>query len=297
MKKSIIYISAAITALCSCSSTPEYDASGIFEATETTLSATSPGKILMISADEGDSVNAGQCVILTDTTQASLRLRQFEQTLGATRSSIPDAAVQVAAIRSRIAHQQSERARIERLLARGAATQKQLDDITSTIEVMERELSSALSTLSKTTAQLDHNSAAIATQIEQAAATLADCRIESPVNGTVTERYAQPGEVAQPGRPLVRIADLSSIYLRAYITSAKLSDVELGQSVTVIADFGGGIRHEYPGKIVAIASESEFTPKNIQTDDSRSNLVYAIKIAVTEPDGKIKIGGYGHVRL
>lgn len=287
----------ATAALTSCTSAPAYDASGIFEATETTLSALSSGRILTISADEGDSVRAGDCLALTDTTQLSLQYRVLSHQLGATRSSSPDVAVQLASLRSQIAHQKEERLRLERLMVHGAATSKQLDDITSAIDVLERDLSSRLSTLGKTTDQIDQSSQAIAAQMAQTAASLADCRIISPVSGTVTERYAQPGEFAQPGKALLKVADLDHIYLRAYFTSDRLADLTLGMPVTVTADFGGGRRYDYSGHVAAIATESEFTPKNIQTDDSRANLVYAVKIAVDNPDGRIKIGGYGHVKL
>ena len=116
------------------------------------------------------------------------------------------------------------------------------------------------------------------------------------MTGTVLLKYAEPGEFATPGRPLFKMADLDNIYLRSYFTASQLADIKIGQDVTVIADFGGDNRFEYPGKITWIAQESEFTPKSIQTEDSRDNLVYAVKIAVKN-DGRLKLGQYGEVRL
>lgn len=297
--QAIITLFAAIglTALCSCGEKKEYDASGIFEATETTLSALGQGRILQISADEGDMVKAGECVALIDTTQLRLQWQHLNHLLGATRSSAPDVALQVSALRQQLAHQQAEKRRIERMLADGAATSKQLDDINSAIAVLEDNVNSQLSTLGKTSAQIDENVLAIATQMAQIEAQLADCRIIAPTDGTVTHRWAEPGEFAGPGRQLLRIANLDDMYLRAYFTSDRLAGLKPGQSVTVVADYGGGNIREYDGVIATIATQSEFTPKNIQTDDSRANLVYAVKIAVRNADGLIKSGSYGHVKL
>ena len=125
---------------------------------------------------------------------------------------------------------------------------------------------------------------------------IAKCRIVSPVSGTVLVKYAEVGELATMGKPLFKVADLNKIYLRAYFTSEQLSNVKLGDTVKVIADFGAEERYEYEGTITWIASESEFTPKTIQTKDSRANLVYAVKIAVKN-DGRLKIGLAGEVIL
>lgn len=125
---------------------------------------------------------------------------------------------------------------------------------------------------------------------------LEKCRITSPISGTVLAKYAEAGELASVGRPLMKVADLEHIYLRAYFTSDQLADLKLGQEVTVTADFGGERQFDYRGRVTWIASESEFTPKTIQTRNTRENLVYAVKIAV-ENDGRLKIGMYGEVQL
>ena len=114
--------------------------------------------------------------------------------------------------------------------------------------------------------------------------------------GTVIAKYAEPGEFAATGRPLFKVADMDNVYLRAYFTSTQLADIHTGQKVTVIADYGADRQFEYPGTIIWIADESEFTPKSVQTRDTRADLVYAVKIAVKN-DGHIKLGMYGEVRL
>ena len=173
---------------------------------------------------------------------------------------------------------------------------KQLDDINASIRVLNGQLEALLSNLENNTSALDANASAVDLQIAQVEDRLAKCRIASPIDGSVLVKYSEAGELAAAGRPLMKVADMSRLYLRAYFTSDQLARLKVGQEVTVVADFGGDQQREYPGRITWIASESEFTPKTIQTRDTRANLVYAVKIAV-ENDGLLKIGLYGEVRL
>lgn len=212
------------------------------------------------------------------------------------RSGRPDIARQVAALREQIAKQEVERRRVERLLSDGAATAKQLDDVEAQLKVLEGQLGAQLSTLHNSAAAVDENASALDLEIARIDDLLAKCRIVSPVSGTVLAKYAEAGESTAAGRPLLKVADLGQVWLRAYFTSEQLSSLRLGQQVTVTADFGGGERYDYPGRIAWISSESEFTPKSIQTRDSRANLVYAVKVVVRN-DGRIKLGLYGEVKL
>lgn len=195
-----------------------------------------------------------------------------------------------------IAHQQNECDRIGRLLADGAATQKQSDDASAQLRTLRAQLDGLLSSLGKSRSSISDNALALQYQKEQVEERIAKSVIRTPVKGTVLQKYAEAGEFATPGKPLFKLADLDDIYLRAYFTASQLADIRIGQEVTVIADFGGDEQFEYPGRIIWIAEESEFTPKSIQTDDSRANLVYAVKVAV-DNDGRLKLGQYGKVRL
>ena len=161
---------------------------------------------------------------------------------------------------------------------------------------MESQLDATLSTLNKNTTTINNNVAALEAQIAALDDRIAKCSILSPVGGTVLVKYAEAGEFATAGKPLMKVADLNNIFLRAYFTSEQLSSIKLGDKVTVTADFGEDERYDYEGEITWIATESEFTPKNIQTAESRANLVYAVKIAVKN-DGRLKIGLAGEVTL
>ena len=295
MKKTFL-LPAITILLASCQSKQEYDATGIFEATTVTVSSETSGKILVLDIAEGDSVNIGQNVATIDTTLLVLQYKQLRSQQSSTEQSSPDIAAQAAALRTQIAHQQSECARISRLLTDGAATQKQSDDANAQLNVLRGQLSALLSTLGKNRGSISDYSLALQFQKEQIEEKIAKSSIISPITGTVLLKYAEAGEFATPGRPLFKVADLNNIYLRSYFTASQLADIKIGQKVTVIADFGGNEQFEYPGKITWIAQESEFTPKSIQTNDSRANLVYAVKIAVKN-DGRLKLGQYGGVRL
>lgn len=295
MKRIFIYCALPLLT-AACGRSGDFDATGTFEATEVVVSAEATGRILRFDAEEGDVLEAGRQVGAIDTVQLYLQKLQLERQRASVVSNRPDIAKQAASLREQIAKQQTERRRVENLLRDGAATTKQLDDIDAQIKVLNGQLEAQLSTLRNNAASIDENSSSIDLQIARIEDQLAKCRIASPVAGTVLAKYSEAGELASVGRPLMKVADLDRIYLRAYFTSDQLAGLKLGQEVIVTADFGGDSRIDYPGRIVWIASESEFTPKTIQTRDSRANLVYAAKIAV-ENDGRLKIGLYGEVRL
>ena len=293
--KRIVYIAAVVLA-ASCGTEAEFDAQGTFEATEVVVSSEATGRILNFEVEEGMAVEANQMVGAIDSVQLHLQRKQLVAQQSALLGSRPDVKKQVAALREQIAKQNEELRRVENMLKDGAATKKQKDDIEAQIKILERQLDATLSTLDKNTSTINNNSAALEAQIAALDDRISKCRIISPIGGTVLVKYAEAGELASIGKPLMKIADMDNIYLRAYFTSDQLAKVNLGDEVKVVADFGGEERYDYTGRVAWISSESEFTPKTIQTKDSRANLVYAVKIAV-ENDGRLKIGLAGEVVL
>ena len=295
MKKAAIF-SAIVMATASCNNTEKYDATGIFEANTVTVSSETSGKLISFYIEEGDCITAGSQVALVDTTLLALQQKQLHSQQLAMEKSSPDIAAQAAALRSQIAHQQNECDRIARLLDNGAATQKQSDDANAQLRTLRGQLEGLLSTLDKSRSSITESASALQYQKEQIEEQIRKSRITAPATGTVLQKYAEQGEYTTPGRPLFKMANLDNIYLRSYFTASQLADIRIGQEVTVIADFGDGKQYEYPGRITWIAHESEFTPKSIQTQDSRANLVYAVKISVKN-DGRLKLGQYGEVLL
>ena len=295
MKPSLLPASILLLAAISCNNRPDYDATGIFEATTVTVSAETTGKITSFPLEEGDSVTAGELIAIVDTTTLVLQRSQLESTMQAVESSMPDIAAQASALRAQIAHQESEYHRFERLYKAGAATQKQLADAEAQLNVLRSQLTGLLSSLSGSRSSVSDNAVAIMFQREQIDQMIERSVVKSPLTGSILIKYAQEGEFAVPGKPLALLADLDRIYLRSYFTVAQLADLQIGREVTVLADYGNE-KVSYPGRITWIAQESEFTPKSIQTADSRANLVYAVKISVKN-DGRLKIGQYGEVKL
>ncbi len=288
---------AATAVLVSCGGNgSRYDAEGSFESTEVTVSAEATGKILEFGVREGQAVAAGEKLGCIDSLQLHLAKLQLEKNVKSVLSSRPDVDRQLAGMNAQLRTLHMEKTRVGNLLADGAATGKQMDDVNSQIAVLEAQIAAQKSALGNSALGIDAQGSSLELQIAQMEDRIAKCSIVSPINGTVLTKYANAGEFAATGKPLLKIADLDNVFLRAYVTSARLSGMRLGQKVRVFADFGGENVREYEGTVEWISPKSEFTPKNIQTSDERENLVYAVKVAVKN-DGFIKLGMYGGIRF
>lgn len=273
-----------------------YDASGVFETTEVTVSARGTGEIMRFDIEEGDQIEAGQEVGYIDTVQLHLKKEELLGNLLATDSRRYDVGRQIASLRQEIAAQKRERQRYENLVRERAANQKQLDDINSGLAVLEKQLAAQVETLEKGNRSVNGQVLMLEAQIGQVEDQIMKCVITSPVKGTVLSKYAEQGELATQGRNLFKVGDLTDMYLRVYITAPQLTELKVGQRVKVYADEGEEDRREYEGRVSWIAGKAEFTPKTIQTRDERANLVYAVKVRVKN-DGYIKKGMYGEIRI
>lgn len=274
----------------------EYDATGVFEATETVVCAEQNGSLMVFDVEEGDRLEQGREVALIDTVQLWLKMQQAEATKKVYRSQKPDMEKQLAAIREQLAKARQEQQRYRELVADGAAPRKMLDDADSQVEVLQRQMEALRSSLSVSTDALDRQMEAADVQREQLLDQLEKCHVRTPASGTVIEKYVERGEFVATGKPLFKMADTAHMYLRAYVTSAQLQHIKIGQKAKVYADYGEGQKREYAGTVTWISSRSEFTPKTILTDDERADLVYALKVAVKN-DGYIKMGMYGEVKF
>lgn len=310
MKKIILSVSLAISLAACNNNKTNHDASGVFETTETIIAAEANGIIKQFDLQEGQVLNAGQYIGYIDTVQLHLKKKQLESQVRSLLSKTPDVATQTNAYQKQLAVAQTrlnaqllEKRRVENLVKADAATPKQLDDITAIADALQKELAvirgqeaAQNSILQTQTSGLVAETIPLKVQIEQLNDQLANCRIINELNGTVLTKYAEVNEMAINGKPLYKIADLSSLILRAYISGNQLSGVKLNQPVKLWVDDAEGKVKEYPGTIEWISSKAEFTPKTIQTKDERANLVYAVKIRVKN-DGYLKIGMYADVKL
>lgn len=296
MKRSFAYPLLVLLAASCVEGNKAYDASGVFESTEVTVSAEGNGKILSLDLQEGDRLEAGQIVGCIDTVQLHLSEIQLEASRRAVGSGRLDISRQIAALESQIGKQRQELDRFTKLEKAGASNRKQVEDIQAQIETLERQLAAQKESLNSSNRNVSGQADALEAQIEQIRDRIRKCVITSPVAGTVLAKYSEAGEFAALGRALFKVADIDNIRLRAYITADQLTTLKLGQQVRVFADQGSSGRKEYAGTLIWISDKAEFTPKTIQTRDERANLVYAVKIAV-ENDGLIKLGMYGDIKF
>lgn len=272
----------------------DFNASGTFEATEIIVSAEANGKIMQLNVQEGDQLQAGAEIGYIDSTQLFLQKKQLTARLRSVDVRKPDIHKQIAVLEQQIATAKTEVQRQENLVTAKAGNQKQLDDWMNQLKYLERQLEAQRSSLNKTTSGANAEVESLQYQVMQLDDQLMKSHIRNPQTGTVLVKYAEAHEMTTIGKPIYKIADTDLLYLRAYITASQLSQLKLGQSLRVFADFDKEYK-EYEGTLTWISDKAEFTPKGIQTKDERANLVYAIKIAVHN-DGLLKIGQYGEVK-
>ncbi len=310
MKRIMILLLLSAGVIACNNNNDDYDASGTFETTESIISAEANGIIKQFDVQEGQVLKTGQYIGYIDSIQLHLKKKQLESQVKSLLSKTPDVTTQINAYKKQLAVAQIrldaqlvEKKRIENLVKADAATPKQLDDITAATNALQKELdviksqeAAQSSVLQTQTSGLVSETLPLKVQIEQINDQLADCRIINEVNGTVLTKYAETNEMATNGKPLYKIADLSTLILRAYISGNQLSAVKLNQQVKVLVDDANGKFKDYPGTIEWVSDKAEFTPKTIQTKDERANLVYAVKIRVKN-DGFLKIGMYADVKL
>lgn len=295
--KKILLVAIPALVLASCNlNGNKSDASGAFETDETIISSETSGILKQFDIEEGQELKAAQMIGYVDSTQIYLKKKQLETQIQSVLSQRPDIASQVAAMQVQLKTAEKEKQRIANLLKADAATQKQMDDVSSQVEVIKKQIDAQQSALGITSQSISEQTSPLKVQIEQINDQLEKCKIINPINGTVLMKYSQANEMVTPGKPLYKIADLSFLTLRAYITGSQLSQVKLNQVVKVMIDDGEKKFREYEGTIAWISEKSEFTPKTIQTKDERASLVYAVKIRVKN-DGFIKIGMYGEVKF
>jgi HlyD family secretion protein len=295
--KKVVFIGLAVFALSAChTKNNDYDASGVFETIETIVSAKGNGEILQFNITEGQEVAEQQVIGLIDTTQLYLRKVQLQASVKAMDSRRVNISTQVAALQEQIATARREQQRFAQLIKDNAANQKQLDDINAQIATFEKQLDAQIETLKNSNSSIGNEQQSLLAQIAQIDDQIENAVIKSPTKGTVLGKYTEVGELAALGKALFKVADINNMFLRAYITASQLTELKIGQQVTVYSDIGESGRKEHLGTVTWISDKAEFTPKTIQTRDERANLVYAIKVAVKN-DGYIKKGMYGEVKF
>ena len=309
--RNLIFTIISIAFLSACSSSQlKYDAAGIFEADEVIVSSELPGKILDFKVNEGNILHKGATVAIIDALPISLQQEQLQASVKALSQKTQNVAPQIKLLNDQIAVQttqltnlQHERNRIETLLKADAATAKQLDDINFQIESVKKQIAVTQQQIAVQINNVQTQNRAILSEtdpLEKQIAQLKDkekrSTIINPINGTILTKYAMEGEITSAGKAMYKIADLSTLILRTYISGTQLSQIKIGQNVKVFIDEGDKKYKNYTGTITMVSDKAEFTPKTIQTKDERANLVYAVKVLVKN-DGYLKIGMYGEIQF
>jgi HlyD family secretion protein len=269
---------------------PLADAYGNFEATSTTVSAEANGRLLYLSIEEGEVVPPGKLIGLVDTTQMHLQRRQLEAQLSTFGKQVKTAAPDIAVLEDQKRNLIRERDRTKRLVAAKAATSRQLDELNGQIGVIDHQTTAAQSKLPEVNRGILSGNDPTRAQLEVIDNQIAKAYIYNPIGGTVMTKLAESSEIVGMGSPLYRIANIDTLTLRAYAGSVQLQRASIGQEVDVLIDAGADAYDQLSGTITWISDRAEFTPKTIQTKKERTNLVYAIKIAVANPDGRLKLG-------
>jgi HlyD family secretion protein len=272
------------------------DAFGNFETDEVIVSSESFGKISDLTITEGAPVQKGQLLAMIDTVQLHIQKSQILAAIGAISSKTQDVQVQINVLQERKNNLLREKKRIESLLADGAATQKQLDDMNGEIEVVERNMVATRTSMNTGNQGLLSEIKPQQEQLKLIEDKLVKCRILSPIDGYILVKYVENNEFATQGKPLFKVADTKNMYLKAFVSGDQLAEVKIGSKVKVLIDNGKKDYYTYDGVITWVSEKAEFTPKVIQTKEERTNLVYAFKVQVVN-DGRIKIGMPGEIRF
>ncbi len=274
-----------LAGLSSCNSRNNLsDAYGNFEAVQVTVSSESAGKIHFLYVEEGLLLDSGTIVALIDTTDLYLKKLQLQAQKKAVSVKKSSVVSQIDVQKQQKANLMIDKNRITRLISDKAATQKQLDDINGALDMVDKQIAS----IQTQNAGIAEEMEVIDRQIAQVNESLHKCYIRNPVTGSVLSKFAEAGEIAAPGRALYKIADLSVMELKVYVSGSQLPAVKLGQQVDVLIDADEKSNRKLSGTISWISPKAEFTPKIIQTKEERVNLVYGVKIKVLN-DGSLKI--------
>ncbi|AOS83676.1 ABC transporter [Chlorobaculum limnaeum] len=279
--------------LAGCGRNDLSDGYGNFEATEIVVSSEASGKLIRYDVDEGLRFEKGQVAAVVDTTQLTLERRQLRAQLQALLAGKPSVAAEASVFRQQRRNIQRDLDRYTRLVSEGAVPSRTLESVQDQARVIDRQIQS----VDSRTPAIDSQAKALVAQIGKIDDQITKSVVRNPARGVVLAKYAEPGEVITYGKPLYRIADTGTMYLRVYLSESQLPSVKIDQEVEVLIDEGKPASKRLKGRVTWISSKAEFTPKIIQTREDRVNMVYAVKVLVENTDGLLKIGMPGEIRF
>lgn len=281
---SLIIFSVILLAACK-NRSAEADAYGNFEATEVIVSAETNGRILKFDSREGSNLEKGSELALIDTTFLNLQKEELDAEIKDVGTKILTINAQNDILNQQIENNRVNISRVSKMLKDSAATAKQMDDLTGQEAVFRKQIAANNTQITSVIAELAVYHAKRATVTEQ----LRRSSVKSPLTGNLIEKYVEAGEITSQGKPLAKVADMSVIKLKVYVSGAQIAEIRTGKQCTVRIDDGKKGFRTFTGTISYVSDKAEFTPKIIQTKDERVTLVYAVKIEVVN-DGSLKSG-------
>ncbi len=264
--------------------------SGVLEATEVTVAPLITGKILSCTKEEGEEIKTEELLTEIDVENLKLQKAQLEAGFEEIEANRKAALAGIEQAKNNNENLALKFGRIKELFSKGSATQQQLDDISTQYQISNDQKNVAEAQIPLLDSKKNQLSASIAVLENQ----IRYGRITSPLEGTVLEKYREPGEIAPLGSPLYKIANLKKMWLKIYLAETDMGMISLGQKVKVKMD---ALKDPLPGTVSWVSKEAEFTPKNIQTKKTRAELVYAVKILLDESRPELKIGMPAEVYL
>ncbi|MDA3929328.1 MAG: HlyD family efflux transporter periplasmic adaptor subunit [Prolixibacteraceae bacterium] len=292
MKNSILFILIFFVAIGCNHREKLADAYGNFEVEAIIVSAETTGKLLVFDVQEGMQLNTQTIIGLIDTTSITIQLNQLDAQIAAVKSKITNVNAQINAQKQQKKNMQVNAVRIEKLLKNGVATEQQKDDLDGQLKLVDKQIEASKTQIVSINKEIE----VLKEQKNLVKYQLSKCKISSPISGVVLEKYVNEGEMAIAGKPLMKIASLTSLDFRCYIAGDMLTSIQLGETVSVFVDAENNTMKEMKGTVSWISQEAEFTPKIIQTKEERVKLVYAVKIKVPN-DGSLKIGMPAELRI
>jgi len=267
------------------------DAFGNFETDEVIISSENSGKIIMTAFSEGEKVKKGDVMAITDTANLVLQRSQLLAQKASVLAQKAGLFASIAVSDQQITNVQKDQVRIKKMLADGAATPKQMDDIDGQIALTGKQKKA----YSAQIAAIEMSAEAVDAQIAVLNDKIGTAVVKAPISGIILEKYAETGELAMPGKSLYKMANIDTLILRVYISGPQLTQIKTGKAVKVMIDANEGLK-EIAGTVEWISPEAEFTPKIIQTREERVKLVYAAKVRVPN-DGSLKLGMPGEIKF
>ena len=289
--RTILYLSLLIIFGACSNNKAKSDAFGNFETDEVTVSSENSGKILMTAFIEGEKVNQGAIMAIIDTVNLVLQRNQLLAQKESVLAQKAGLYASIAVSDQQITNVQKDQARIKKMLADGAATPKQLDDIEGQIALTGKQKKAYAAQIEA----IEKSAEAVDAQVAVLNDRITTSIVKAPITGIILEKYAETGELATPGKQLYKMANIDNLILRVYVSGPQLTLIQVGKQVKVMIDGSEGIK-EIAGTVEWIAPEAEFTPKIIQTREERVKLVYAAKVRVPN-DGSLKLGMPGEIKF